>query len=54
MMLCTIASFFAGMCIYTGGLEDDLKMTLNEMQGDTQKMTEGISTTIAFHNDILE
>ena len=54
VMMCTVALFFIGMCIYIGGMVEDLKLTLAELKEDSTTTTNRLSTEIAFHNQLLE
>lgn len=53
-MMCTIALFFMGMCIYIGGMVENIKQTLAEIEEDSDSMAQRLSTEIAFHNQLLE
>lgn len=48
-MILTVVLFFVGMCVYIGGMVDDLKMTLSESQGDSRELF----AVIVFHNQLL-
>lgn len=54
VMMWTILFFFGGMCLFIGGMADDLEQTFIKLEGDRKTMTKQISAEIAFHNEILE
>lgn len=54
VMMCTNALFFIGICIYIGGMVEDLKLTLAELEGDSDTITNRLFDEIAFQNDIFE
>lgn len=54
VMLWTLSFFFGGMCIFIGGMVDDLGQTIIELEGVKKTTANIFSTEIAFHNDIIE
>ena len=53
-MLCTIALLFIGMCIYIGGMVEDLKLTISELDAGSDTFANQLSSEIAFHIQVLE
>lgn len=53
-MILTNALFFIGTCIYIGGMEEDLKLTLDELNCDSRMKPNQLFVEIAFHNHLIE
>lgn len=53
-MYCTSILFLVGMCLYITEMVNDLKTTLNDLNGDARTITKGIIGEIKFHRFILE
>lgn len=54
IMMSSIAFIFVGACFYIGGMVEDLRLTLAELEDDSVPLTNRLFDEIRFHHRMLE